>query len=566
MGRNDPPELDEQPMLGSVFFNRNRRPQDVAWKWLYIASVLLTIVGGISALTHRNKDFSRLISSDYLADPGHCPVGPSPTRRLLGSEDDFQPKLFLEAAGLCTGVSIAGGLLLGLLALYLIKSKPHAMVGAAVGLQVLLPAAAGVTILAAGGGGGSVPMFLMSGLLAFVFYLYRQQLALVGRLLGVASHALVDNPSIVGGSLLLQAGGLLLIVPMLAGVLLAYTNGGVIPNPAAASVDAGAKTCTDDQGQAVACCAWMPEGWAIAYMAWGSLVVGWSSLLVFTVKVFVISGVTAQWYFAPATQKPRGALRRSLGHALGPNFGSLCLAAWLLNLLQMLKSMAENARAENRDNFFVQLLVSCFEFLLTLLEAVTKFAVVRLAITGDALMPSCRSTADLLARNLLDSVGVWWFPGMILQVTALLLSCVWGLAVFGLSYGAWGGDNAALSSGIAMGVLAFFFGVLTVSFINSILLNIVDAVYICFAMDRDAQACTRLEVHEVYALLPSNKAPLGVVEQPDGNYAFGSTPAATAGHGGQPGLGHGQQVLAYAVPHAGGYAQPAVGYPSVPRA
>jgi hypothetical protein len=26
---------------------------------------------------------------------------------------------------------------------------------------------------------------------------------------------------------------------------------------------------------------------------------------------------------------------RSLRHALGPNFGSLCLAAWLLNLLQV---------------------------------------------------------------------------------------------------------------------------------------------------------------------------------------------------------------------------------------
>jgi hypothetical protein len=74
-------------------------------------------------------------------------------------------------------------------------------------VQVLLPAAAGVAILAAGGGGASVPMFLVAGLLGFVFYLYRQQLALVGRLLSVASHALVDNPSIVGGSLLLQAGG-----------------------------------------------------------------------------------------------------------------------------------------------------------------------------------------------------------------------------------------------------------------------------------------------------------------------------------------------------------------------
>jgi hypothetical protein len=40
-------------------------------------------------------------------------------------------------------------------------------------------------------------------------------------------------------------------------------------------------------------------------------------------------------YFAPAAQKPRGALMRSLRHALGPNFGSLCLAAWLLNLLQV---------------------------------------------------------------------------------------------------------------------------------------------------------------------------------------------------------------------------------------
>jgi hypothetical protein len=84
-----------------------------------------------------------------------------------------------------------------------------------------------------------------------------------------------------------------------------------------------------------------------------------------------------------------------------------------------------------------------------------------------------------------------------------------------------------------------------------------------FAMDRDAQACTRLEVHEVYTLLPSNKAPMGVVEQPDGNYAFGATAAAHHPH---PGMSHGQQGAPYGVPPAGSYAQPAVGYPSVPRA
>lgn len=56
---------------------------------------------------------------------------------------------------------------------------------------------------------------------------------------------------------------------------------------------------------------------------------------------------------------------KSMRNALGPQFGSLCLASWLLNLLNMLKSMAENARNENRNNIFVQLMVSCFEFLLT---------------------------------------------------------------------------------------------------------------------------------------------------------------------------------------------------------
>jgi hypothetical protein len=70
-------------------------------------------------------------------------------------------------------------------------------------------------------------------------------------------------------------------------------------------------------------------------------------------------------YFAPAGSNTKGSLKTALGHAFGPSFGSLCLASWLLNLLNMLKSMAQNARAENRDNFLVQILVSCFEFLLT---------------------------------------------------------------------------------------------------------------------------------------------------------------------------------------------------------
>jgi hypothetical protein len=82
-------------------------------------------------------------------------------------------------------------------------------------------------------------------------------------------------------------------IPLIFGLILAFANGGVVPSAAVADIQEG--VCTDPQGQEVLCCAWQPDGWAMGYMAWGAVVLGWSTLLAFTLKVFVISGITAQW-------------------------------------------------------------------------------------------------------------------------------------------------------------------------------------------------------------------------------------------------------------------------------
>eukprot|EP00878_Enallax_costatus_P004589 GHUV01004830.1.p1 GENE.GHUV01004830.1~~GHUV01004830.1.p1 ORF type:complete len:294 (+),score=61.50 GHUV01004830.1:200-1081(+) len=293
MGR--PGDHEDQPMLDNTFYLHGKRPErDTAWKWTYILSMVVCAIGGVYAWVHRNKDFSTLISPDYLKDPDHCPTGHGPSRHLLQSDDDdYNPTYFMEAMGVASGVSIVGGILLGLLALYLYRSKPHTMVGVSVGLQVLLPAAAGIAILSSGGGAASLPLFITAGIIGFVFYLYREQLALVGRLLSISSHALYENASIVWGSLILQFIGFLVVLPLLAFLILAYANGGVVPNPSVVKIQGD--TCSDDQRNEVLCCAWQPDGWAVAYMSFGSVMLGWSSLLVFTIKVFMISGVTAQW-------------------------------------------------------------------------------------------------------------------------------------------------------------------------------------------------------------------------------------------------------------------------------
>lgn len=72
-----------------------------------------------------------------------------------------------------------------------------------------------------------------------------------------------------------------------------------------------------------------------------------------------------------------------------------------------------------------------------LIEYLTKFAIVRMAITGEAFFSAGRAATDLLARNFLKSFGVWWFPPLVLNTTAAIVSLVWGGAVFGASYFFW---------------------------------------------------------------------------------------------------------------------------------
>ncbi len=50
-----------------------------------------------------------------------------------------------------------------------------------------------------------------------------------------------------------------------------------------------------------------------------------------------------------------------------------------------------------------------------------------------------------------------------------------------------------------LGLLAFFMALVVLSFFGSVLLNIVDAVFVCYALDRDTQTVTQPEVHEVFS-------------------------------------------------------------------
>ncbi len=146
------------------------------------------------------------------------------------------------------------------------------------------------------------------------------------------------------------------------------------------------------------------------------------------------------------------------------------------------------------------------------LSALTRFATIRVAVTGDRFWDGARAATDLFKRNLMNAVAVWSFPQMVMHLlcfTASVLFAAAAVAVFAATAVATGDAHADGALGVRLGVWLFV-GVaalfwLVLSYVACILLNVVDAVYYCYALDVDKRAVTRPDVHEMFELVPGVK-------------------------------------------------------------
>jgi hypothetical protein len=557
-----------------------RQPRDRAWALSYLLLVSVALAGGLYAAAHHSPDFAHGLNPKYLADPAHCPAPPSGNssgggnggRALLaalalgGGGGDappsppppppppppaFSPRFFVAAASFYVAASVAGGVLLGVAAMCLYRARPRAAVYGAIALQVGLPLAGALGVLASGAPlAAASPFLLAAGLVGFVYFLYRAQLGLVAQLLGTAAQAVSHVWGVVAAAAGLQLASALVSLPLAASALMAYANGAVVRSPLAARVveggggggDAVAQLqCLSASGDAVLCCAWQPKPWASLLAGACAVALAWTSLLGFCVKTYTVSGAVAAWYFAPAnsTLETSRATSSALKNALGPSLGTNALAAWLLALIGWARAALQQLREQARDSFVAQLLLSCVDAAYSVLEQLSKFAVVYSAISGDDFFTAARQSTSLLSRNLLDTVAVWVFPANVVGLTNLALGAAWAAAAGFSSYhlafapqaaravaeGAVDAGPVAVQSAVVVGVVAFAFGYAALAFLASVLLSAVDAAYLCFAIDRDRHVVTREEVHAVMVLLPaSGKGGPGggVVEHPGGGLAFGA--------------------------------------------
>ena len=413
----------------------------------------------------------------------------------------------------------------------LMKRNASFCVKASCATQVLLPLGLALLFFAKGVAGAGIGFLIASALFALVFYMWRSQLELCGRLLGVAAHALNENGHLVSATMGLSALLGVLSTPIFVFVVLATRVGSPVPNPLALADTNNSLFCVDASGAAIDCCAFQIAPAAQAYIAYAGVILSWLTFTVYEVRLFTIAHVTARWYWTPAGGKLQGSpVREAVSLATGPSSGSLAMGGALLSVADALRQSANSGRDGGSILAFIsKLILSC---LAGILEAFTRFTTVRLAITGEKFMDAARGVVALLSRNALNTYGVWAFPPMVIQLTAFSLSASWtGLVT--LAFHAWGAQFVAhagaemasaqaalIISTIVVAVVAFLLCFVTISFIGSILICVVDSVYVCFAMDLDRQQVSRPEVHQVFLLVPQCHAAGSVVQQPDGEIGY----------------------------------------------
>ncbi|KAK4761204.1 hypothetical protein SAY87_006097 [Trapa incisa] len=330
-------------------------------------------------------------------------------------------------------------------------------------------------------------LFLVIGVIIWIFLINWHRIELTVSIIGVASDALSNNLGLFVALPCLAIGLVAYYAPIIVFLIFARHNGKTVP-----------KESSDGEYS----CTWKQDSWVPAYFALAVLTMLWSLTTMIEAQVYVISGTIAQWYFAKEEHSvPRGSIRSSLRNALCPSSGTISLSGLLIGVVRLVRTAVDTAAREDAPGIVNLALQCCVNSLLSSIEFLKKFTVNLAAITGEAYCTSARMSYELLKRNLLSAVFVEIVSTRLLGGIVFIFSAVYAIATWGILKGATdlGVDSyflALLAWAVLMLVLGFFIHVLD---------NVIDTVYICYAIDRDRGEVCKQDVHEVYVQLPISR-------------------------------------------------------------
>ena len=369
-----------------------------------------------------------------------------------------------------TGVQIAlgtlaGGILFGLLWIQVMKSMPLLIVKIALGFSAAFPFILAVLFFAVGQPIAGVIMIVWGLIICLWVFLIRKRIPLAAAMLHLVTSVVKQHPAMIGvtfGSLFPMAVWLMVIaLGMYAVVSMDLTDRGN---------EGGDPYYDEDNNDA-----------GISYGAWGLTVLlafswFWAMQVVRAVVHVTCSGSFASWYFLSGTNPVPNPTVGSLKRACSYSFGSVCLGALIVAIVQTLRYILRSVRRSR--NAFARACALCFlNILERLIRYFNRYAYVYVALYGTTFVQSGKRVWALIKDRGFSAVINDDIIGGVLFLGAL----AGGAVLFGVgSLWAWQAGDLEWWLG---GIIGFFMGFVCTLLVQGPIFSCVAAAFVCLAED-----------------------------------------------------------------------------------
>jgi len=220
----------------------------------------------------------------------------------------------------------------------------------------------------------------------------------------------------------------------------------------------------------------------------------WTLSILRGIQRVTVSGVAGSYYFdrhSPDRPAPSEITKAALSRASGPSLGTVCGAAFLLAIFELLVFLARKARqvvhSSKLPSIFypVTFLSPILNIVYGTLDVYSGYALCYAGLTGDSLWVSARKANVLIRKNKTKGLVDNLLVKMILTATSFILSLLVGTLGFLLLSSYARREEASLMPLVAL--LCFVIPYWSINLCAAIVSDIADTCFLAWNIDLDTK-------------------------------------------------------------------------------
>ncbi|KAL1926296.1 hypothetical protein VTP01DRAFT_5993 [Rhizomucor pusillus] len=243
---------------------------------------------------------------------------------------------------------------------------------------------------------------------------------------------------------------------------------------------------------------WVVDDNVYGLAAYYIFVYMWTAAIFINMQRFALSAITAQWYFhrhEPAHFHKDKAWKTALLRASTTSLGTLAFGGLILSSVQCLQFLSRLAKKYIKSSWpILPVITAILVYLESLVSQINHYTISLSGITGESFCESAKSGTKIFRRNLLSGLLGDLLTKLILYVGAFVITLSSGFGTYIFAT-----HSLQSTHGFVVAILAALVPMYISQFFSYTMMSIVDATFLCYAIDLDTGMVHMSAAHNVFS-------------------------------------------------------------------